>query len=177
MWPAYWSGGGWFESETQIQLNYGFNLNSTFAVPDAEDINALSKPFQDLPREEMFFKQLKRDGWQQTSATNFCKEANRAGRAVALALNSSLESDNFIDDYTVTADGNILLELGRADWANWSHRGDLLFAEAGKIFRLKAPANGPWNKLRAREVADLNASKFEKVIAPEWAKQWPLGQE
>jgi hypothetical protein len=66
-------------------------------------------------------------------------------------------------------DGQCLLDLGRADWADWSVEGDLLFARDGGIYRL---GKAEWKIEKAVLLTDLNDARFEAVEAPDEYKIW-----
>ncbi|MGE0045279.1 MAG: hypothetical protein AB7T08_05925 [Hyphomonadaceae bacterium] len=78
--------------------------------------------------------------------------------------------------YVETADaldknGELILDLGRVEWADLDHNGDVLYAMEGCLYRI------PRTKDAARfgepkRVADLNDMKFEAVRAPERARHW-----
>ncbi len=71
-------------------------------------------------------------------------------------------------------DGGSAINLGRVDWADVDHRGDVLFAANGGLYRAspEAIANSA-DAAPFRLVADLNALTFQPVEAPEWARRWP----
>jgi len=64
-------------------------------------------------------------------------------------------------------------DLGRLDWADWCHSGDLLFAREGMLFRLnlnvRAEAVDP---VMARPIADFRDLRFEPRQAPQEARSW-----
>ncbi len=59
--------------------------------------------------------------------------------------------------------------LTGAEWADWDHRGRLVFARMSKILALNADAIG---REPPTELIDLTGNTFEEVIAPAWAKEW-----
>ena len=63
--------------------------------------------------------------------------------------------------------GRALAPLGRAEWADFDEKGDLLFARDGRIFRAKRARLG-----EPRELFDLRDRAFARRIAPPWARQW-----
>jgi hypothetical protein len=67
------------------------------------------------------------------------------------------------------ARGNTIMSLGRADWADFDRKGDLLFAKTGRIYRAKRRKN---ELEEPRELFDLRALRFAQRVAPAWAKQW-----
>lgn len=59
--------------------------------------------------------------------------------------------------------------FGRLDWADWDQRGDLVYGEAGRLFRCEVKRG----KVGApRLLADFTGLRFEGVEAPDWAKHW-----
>jgi hypothetical protein len=77
--------------------------------------------------------------------------------------------------YVETADvldasGEVIREFGRIDWIDADHNGDILFARAGKLERLRSKNIA--GSAAPQVVADLNAMRFENVAAPDWARNW-----
>ena len=60
-----------------------------------------------------------------------------------------------------------IASLGRADWADFDARGDLLFAKNGRIFRAARDRLD-----EPRELFDLRALRFVQRTSPAWARQW-----
>jgi hypothetical protein len=62
-------------------------------------------------------------------------------------------------------------DLGFCDWADWDHHhGDLVYAKDGSLFRQR------WERKRLSapvRLVDMNGLKFNEVVAPPSAKQWP----
>jgi hypothetical protein len=63
----------------------------------------------------------------------------------------------------------LVLDLGRAEWADWDRRGDLVFAKDGVLQRVKYPG---LDLEAARVIVDLRERKFVARAAPESAKKW-----
>ncbi|WP_144445803.1 hypothetical protein [Inquilinus limosus] len=66
------------------------------------------------------------------------------------------------------------IDLGRVDWADLDHNGDVLYAAEGCLYRLD-PAQafrGGTGLAAARLVADLNDMAFEPIKAPDNATHW-----
>ena len=59
--------------------------------------------------------------------------------------------------------------LTGADWADWDHRGRLVFAREGRLLTQDADAIG---REPPQELTDLTGNTFEAIIAPAWARQW-----
>ena len=66
-------------------------------------------------------------------------------------------------------DGKQILDLRRADWADWDKNGELLFAKGGRIFRLSHPKGG---MKAAKELIDLREDRFRPLEAPDEFKVW-----
>jgi hypothetical protein len=66
--------------------------------------------------------------------------------------------------------GNTVVELGRSDWADWSQSGELLFARAGRIYRIVTTDKSIL--VVSQELIDLRDLKFEAVVAPPEATLW-----
>lgn len=65
----------------------------------------------------------------------------------------------------------VLSDLGRVDWADVDASGDVLYAQAGKLFRLRiAPGKAPSDTIL---VADLNPLAYERRASPPSARIWP----
>lgn len=77
-------------------------------------------------------------------------------------------------------DGQVLRALGRVDWADVDHNGDVLYASEGRLFRL--PLQGASGGARtcksylslvpAKPVVDLNAMEFAAIAPPANALKW-----
>jgi hypothetical protein len=67
-------------------------------------------------------------------------------------------------------DGNLVHDLGRSDWADWSISGELLFAREGRVYRVPVDRNGKAGGVD--ELIDLRSLKFEQVPPPPAAMTW-----
>ncbi len=56
--------------------------------------------------------------------------------------------------------------LGRCHWADFDDGGDLLWSQAGKLYRTPYPYEDD------RELADFSEQTFEPVPPPDWARRW-----
>ena len=63
-------------------------------------------------------------------------------------------------------------DFGRLDWADWDKNGDLLFANEGKLYRVKRTSKSAYDLEKATELADFNNLKFEEKVAPKNALKW-----
>lgn len=62
--------------------------------------------------------------------------------------------------------------LGRTDWADWDHRGDLEFARGGQLSRLSVGKGGGLASSPAKLLADFSGRTFSEVVPPVEARQW-----
>jgi hypothetical protein len=65
-----------------------------------------------------------------------------------------------------------VLKLGRTDWADWCHSGDLLFAKNGKLFRLVVAGKTLPALAEAKLLIDLNERKFKEMKPTDEATRW-----
>jgi len=77
-----------------------------------------------------------------------------------------LQGYELLRDYDVESSG---VDLTGADWAEWDHRGRLVFSRAGAVF---AAALEVGRAPKIARLVDLNANAFSAIEAPEWAHQW-----
>lgn len=65
-------------------------------------------------------------------------------------------------------------DLGRVDWADADHTGDVLWSAGGCLYRLTGPARrGLDIDAKPKLVADLNDMAFDAIQAPRRALKWP----
>lgn len=202
LWPKgdCWGGGGLFDKERKLRLNHGaheMTLAEGFAVPSrvrVEQIGSHAGGGEDNPIMDM---RLKRDGWKRLQdgeaiqhnlkasvwlefkpALVWAKEhvPSRGRYELQMHILGMHERDGpwYIIDHLVkdkTTGATTTLE--RADWADWCHSGDLLFAQDGRLFRLGFSSAGVLNELPAAKLLiDLNGRGFTELAAPVEAKQW-----
>ena len=92
-----------------------------------------------------------------------------------------LQGSWYVTSYElVNRAGQVVRDLGRADWADWDSSGDLLLARAGRIYRTTVGSDNHLDLYAAeRELIDLSDLVFEaREPVPEaerWAGPRPLG--
>jgi hypothetical protein len=70
-------------------------------------------------------------------------------------------------------DQSTLRKLGRIDWTDLDHNGDVLWAWAGKLWRLPRPKRVPdFATAAPRLLADFNDMGFEAIAPPASAQRW-----
>ncbi len=71
------------------------------------------------------------------------------------------------------ARGKLVLNIGRVDWSDLDHNGDILWAWMGKLWRLEYRRNPLGFKLaQPRLLADFNDMTFENIAPPADAGNW-----
>ncbi len=202
LWPKgdCWGGGGLFENDRKIRLNHGPHemiLADGFAVPSRMSVEQLGSYAGRGEDDPIMHMRLTRDGWKEAqtgeAVTHKLGDAvfmdfkpavvyvkNHVGSRGRYELQMHIlgmgERDGpwYIVEHVVkeTKTGETI-ELGRTDWADWCHSGDLLFAKEGRLFRLGFTGKGVLKELAAAELlVDLNDRAFTALAAPAEAKKW-----
>jgi hypothetical protein len=83
------------------------------------------------------------------------------------------QGKHYDETFEVAKAGHVFRRFAYFDWARWDHTGDLLLANAGKIWRV--PHRCLTDRCEdvfenARELCDLTDLKFKAETAPGWAK-------
>ncbi|MBP6350498.1 MAG: hypothetical protein KA392_13225 [Candidatus Obscuribacter sp.] len=178
---AFWdvgvhSGAIVFAGERKVWLQnsqLSLNLPQTFYV----DKNAKQKPASSL-----YDYRMERDGWKleqkpETRRKTISTKVTQSNYSIVMTLLGFGQKNGPYKAYNYQLRDNedkIVIDLKNAEWADWDHNGDLLFAREGKLWRLKAAQQEPiyTETSLAIELIDLNDSTFEEVRAPVWAKKW-----
>ena len=74
-----------------------------------------------------------------------------------------------IEHRVFDSDGDVVLDLGRSDWADWSRSDELLFAKDGRVFRAVARKD---EFGAPEELIDLRPLRFEQVPPAAEATTW-----
>jgi hypothetical protein len=208
LWPKgdAWGGGGLFASDKELLLNHPESqrgLAAGFSTPKGLRLGALPNAGrgEDSP---IFDERLRRDGWEFVQSGIWVEQkrdrlwirvdppevwskphpVRSTGCRLRMQIEGLQEKDGtwYLISYQVEgAGGGNRLDLGRADWADWSSRGDLLFARDGKLFRVPMKSRKAFDpETPARQLVDLSSLKFEAREAPPEAKSWsgktPVGR-
>jgi hypothetical protein len=197
LWPKgdCWAGGGLFKNERIIQLNHGkyeTELAEGFSVPNTI---AIEEPHDWAGRGEdapIYPTRLARDGWtlQQEPTIKENKYDSKASKIWIeypkneiwtkdcgrwrlsmriLGLHEWGGATYVVEHDIVDKDGNVVISLGRSDWADWSRSGELLFAKNGCLFRIKANKSG---LSKPEQLIDLASHKFRELAPTPMALQW-----
>lgn len=194
LWPnmGTWGGGGLFESEHVIALNnqYGLKPAEGFRLPRdmrAVPIGRWMGHGEDDPIRTV---RMERDGWRLADPGEcagyrsggrynfeFTRPERWQKRLRGIILERRLlgihEHDGpsrAREHHLLDPDGNLLMDLGASDWADWSPVGELLFARGGRVYRIVMRTDG--SPQEPEELIDLRALRFEEVPPPREAMDW-----
>lgn len=74
----------------------------------------------------------------------------------------------WVQEYRVLSKGgDEIINLGKTDWADWDHNGDLLYSQNGLIFRAKKD-----DLKNPKQLIDLTGSVFSPISAPDEFRTW-----
>ena len=200
LWPKgdCWGGGGLFDASNRVALNHwpnqmqiadGFRLSKGMQV---RPFGARPGWGEDFP---IWSVRMKREGWTCTSEGEVRKRELTEGisweydppitwqRPHPIAQKSLLlemqihgihESNGswYVIRYCVRRESEKSDNLGRTDWADWDNNGDLLFSQAGALFRCPFHNGALAPSEEAAQLADFSANRFENVEAPASAQRW-----
>lgn len=201
LWPKGdgWGGGGHFQSRTRLALNHRegeMALASGFSVPRWLKISQ----FGDRPGwgedDPVWSERLHRDGWtliSYPSDTKFdsgakiwwkfsspiiwrkSRPGSRKGSALEMIITGMHEKDGpwYLVEHRVVRENGRVETIGKSDWADWSHSGDLLFAKDGCLYRVPSKRGILASTEDATKIADFSKLTFEARKAPEDASKWP----
>jgi len=206
LWPKgnAWGGGGLFETENRLFLNHpadAMNLHDGMRLPRGVKVAALANAGrgEDGP---IFDERMMRDGWtldqeaQWTDHSSTDRIAWRAEipetwsrrqprqkcrfrlRASTLGVHER-QGPWYVQHYDVIdASGRVHVDLGRIDWADWDHNGDLVFAREGSLYR-HVCRRGVFPAGKPRKLIDLSGLTLteRKPVsnALQWRGQRPAG--
>jgi hypothetical protein len=201
LWPKgdAWGGGGLFAREGEIHLNHRpehMKMAEGFQLPKFVVIKPLGEHAgrgEDSPILDM---RLIRDRWKLIQQGKTKENKQKASIWITVdpaeiwakphpknekpyEIREELKGIHerniswYVIEHSVvnTKSGNTL-SLGRSDWADWCHSGDLLFAKEGKIWRLGFNRRNLKPLEQAEMLIDLRDRVFTPKAAPEGAKKW-----
>lgn len=190
LWPKgdAWGGGGLFARPGLLELNHVPGSKGTFPLADGFRVPAGLKVCPMGPHSgrgenwPIEHRRLMRDGWTICWTGEAKHHGHRSpyrwtfdpahrsqrpigrGATLAVLLHALNEKQGRYDVRTAVVEhGTARRDLGRVDWADADHTGDVLYAANGCLYRIAA------HKLFETEavlVADLSSMVFEPVVAP-----------
>jgi hypothetical protein len=196
MWPKgdAWGGGALFVNERTILLNHRpgeRRLGNRRHLPRAISVEAFpGRPGwgEDDP---IWSTRLTRDGWILRQEGTARENKGRSPKIwweypepriwskakgkwhLQMRILGLKERDGpwYVIEHEITdARGNIVLSLGRTDWADWSRSGEVLYAKEGRLYRV--PLDAQARPAAPEELIDLSGLRFEQIIPPEEATIW-----
>ena len=195
MWPkgGSWGGGGLFRNERAIGLNHlkgQFDLAEDFELPRSmtvEPCGVHSGRGEDAP---ILRQRLTRDGWNlRQEAEGLANKPKsriwhepskkeswvkpRGAWTLEMSIVGIHERDGtwyVMQHRILDVMGEVAIDLGRSDWADWSMSGELLFAREGRLYRLIVEKGSDLGV--PEELIDLRELRFEAVPTPPEALLW-----
>lgn len=200
MWPKgdTYGGGGHFVSQHRIALNhrdYEMSPAPGFQVPKSLRVEHLGERPGCGEDDPTWYKRLQRDGWKLVSWPSRTKDEFGSRviwepdppirweksnpkwpeqYSLEMAIMGIGERDGpwyMIEHSVIRSDGHND-RIGRSDWADWSHAGDLLFAMDGALYRARCSKGTLLPLEEATKVADFANLKFENRKAPYGDGEW-----
>ncbi len=194
LWPKgdTWNGGGLFQSENAILLDQVPAVPAEGEIPSWITVRSLLAPMgEDAP---VYHRRLLRDGWvlrhegvqhsgergwTYDPPTVYARQAQIAHRSLRLEMRTvgigHTPGDPWYEiDHRVMEGENVILDLGRTDWADWDFQSDLLFAREGRLYRLTHAhlAAPTCTVAEAVLLADFRDHRFEEKPPPHRALRW-----
>lgn len=194
-----WGGGGQFVSESRIDLNHRpeeMVLAAGLSIPTRFKVRSLGERPGWGEDDPVWSARLMRDGWTLTSYPTGTKDDFGAKvwlefsppiawrkpnpkwpkrYLLEMAVIGIHERDGawYLMEHNVVRSGGKVDKIGRSDWADWSHSGDLLFAMDGCLYRLPCRDGVLLPLEESVKLVDLSASRFEPREAPDRFRRWP----
>ena len=198
LWPKgdTWGGGGVFRGERTLHLDHcagpQMEPGAGSRIPGKFRVEVLSDHAASAGIEPLWTARMLRDGWevqqwgsplQQTLESEawytFAEPQVLTKAHRDLVLETRLvgikQTDGpwLVTEHRVTRrGGELVLDLGRSDWADWSLGGELLVARDGLLSRGRVVGSGRSDLEALEPLFDLRALRFEQVESPPEAKQW-----
>jgi hypothetical protein len=80
------------------------------------------------------------------------------------------QGDHKVLSYHAERQDGVRIEIGRAQWADWGHNGDLFFSRGGTLYRVSWKTG--YDLDVAQTLADFSDQRFEALEVPKWALKW-----
>lgn len=195
MWPKgdAWGGGGLFPNERTIALNHckeQMGLAEGFRLPKSMHVEQCGTHPGRGENDPIWSMRLLRDGWTmketprgwenkkgskiwQEFSSPWIWTKSRGTWTLEMSILGIFERDGpwYVIEHRITGPtGRTAVSLGRSDWADWSHSGELLFARDGRLYRMTVDRRaGPGEP---KELLDLRLMRLESTPAPPEATVW-----
>jgi hypothetical protein len=188
LWPIgdTWGGGGLFPERNHIALRHGeikTSLAPDFALPKWMTVSQFGNGMEGI--EPIWSARLERDGWKltrspQTSKDDYgAKMMHEFDPPITWQRPHPLLPDTYVlqmeilgiserngpwyvIDHAILEKNGAVQKIGRSDWADWSHEGDLLFAQSGSLYRLQYKNGALGTIEESNQLADFSQLSFEQ---------------
>jgi hypothetical protein len=125
---------------------------------------------------DRWFWRLKQNGWEVISKAVRRSYSRPAVSASVLHRDSRnhkyrliMNDDSTILTYSVVRKADEKEFLVSDTWADWDHRGRLVYVEEGKLYAGRLGTD----EIEPQLLADFNPNRPKLIKAPEWATTWP----
>lgn len=201
MWPKgdAWGGGGLFLSRTRLALNHRdgeLKLADGFSIPKWLKLEQFGQRPGWGEDDPIHSERLERDGWVLVECPTKTKDDFGARvwiefsppmrwqkpnpkwpkrYSLEMSILGLKEKDGpwYLIEHSIKRGEGGTDKIGRSDWADWSHSGDLLFARDGCIYRAPSKEGVLMSSEDATPIADFSKLRFEPVQAPPEFQRWP----
>jgi hypothetical protein len=190
LWPKgdCWHGGGLFLDKRTVWLNHKPEISKAHPDHKPHGLKVLNNPEAHGEDEPIYEKRLERDGWlhvQQgifnytgkrpkywvTEKTDIWEKAHPTEkynlRMEWVEINFPSPGDPRVDHFWLMnrrTDQRIAID--GATWADWDHRGRLVFTREGQLFASEPEPFEP------QLITDFNSQEPYELVAPAWAQRW-----
>jgi hypothetical protein len=201
LWPKgdCWGGGGQFQTGEKLLLNHfawQMELAQDFSVPKWLSVAPLGSYSGGGEDEPVWPYRLQLDGWRLIAFPE--KSKNNHGATVRVEFDPPITwikpnpvwPDRYslelriaglgerngpwtLMEHAFLAEGEEVQNIGRSDWADWASNGDLLFAQSGSLYHLRARRGKLGAIEESEEIADFTGLKFENKAPSQEALEWP----
>jgi hypothetical protein len=201
LWPKgdCWGGGGLFFSDQRVMINHfsdEINLDPAFSIPSWLSTSSCGEWSGRGEDDPIWSCRLARDGWKLAKYPERTKDDHGAKVWIEYDPPITWEKPHpfwpkkymlqmsimgikerggpwWLVEHSVLGENGFVSAIGRSDWADWSPNGHLLFAQSGRLYRLR-PSKRTFGPIEeSAEIADFNDLSFQRSEPPERALSWP----
>ncbi len=192
LWPngSTWGGGGFFLSEKKLWINhYGKYDSKPHPKHKPIGLHISTKQWSIDDPSPVLTSRLSRNGWvnlRESSDQCHHRELARVAEngqhdqieifhkqslcgKITLVMRRTNRQSQYYYDYLLSSVSGRFFVLPGAQWADWDHRGRLLFTREGCIFSCQPDDQGDY---RNHLLADFTNARPESISTPIWAMDW-----